>query len=239
MYYKRVSNDYSRCLSEIYEWNLKIRSGHVIYLHTNDFHSDIFVQLYIIIFIHIKKYAFIERHIFGHSILYMESLLLLLNMFISTMYLIVCICIHGFDRGLPLKNDLSLLIFCNNLIHDNNKLSITCGRFFKISHQKLLHESYGKMERNDKMYRLDVVSGKLVSWFHKWLQQVESICLYTQCGIYPNFRYKVLLQNFYNYILLLFHLNFSWTLWAVNNAHASFVWEKAIKRSIFPGNIFT
>ena len=108
-------------------------------------------------------YAFIERHIVGHSILYMESLLLLLNMFISTMYLIVCICIHGFDRGLPLKNDLSLLIFCNNLIHDNNKLSITCGRFFKISHQKLLHESYGKMERNDKMYRLDVVSGKLVS----------------------------------------------------------------------------
>ena len=210
-----MSNDYSRCLSEIYEWNLKIRSGHVIYLHTNDFHSDIFVQLYIIIFIHIKKYAFIERHIFGHSILYMESLLLLLNMFISTMYLIVCICIHGFDRGLPLKNDLSLLIFCNNLIHDNNKLSITCGRFFKISHQKLLHESYGKMERNDKMYRLDVVSGKLVSWFHKWLQQVESrFSVYIHNAAFIpifviRFYYKIFIITYFCCFILIFHGHFT------------------------------
>ena len=54
-------------------------------------------------------------------------------MFISTIHVIVCICIHGFDRGLPLKNDLSVLIFLYNVIlhDDNNKLSITCGRFIK------------------------------------------------------------------------------------------------------------
>ena len=145
----------------------------------------------------------------------MESLLLLLNMFISTMYLIVCICIHGFDRGLPLKNDLSLLIFCNNLIHDNNKLSITCGRFFKISHQKLLHESYGKMERNDKMYRLDVVSGKLVSWFHKWLQQVESrFSVYIHNAAFIpifviRFYYKIFIITYFCCFILIFHGHFT------------------------------
>ena len=47
----------------------------------------------------------------------------------------------------------------------------------------------------------------------------------------PKFNFRFL----YNYILLLFHLNFSWTLWAVNNAHASFVWKRQLKRASFPG----
>ena len=46
----------------------------------------------------------------------------------------------------------------------------------------------------------------------------------------PKFNFRFL----YNYILLLFHLNFLWTLWAVNNAHASFVWEKQLRGASFP-----
>ena len=76
-----------------------------------------------------------------------------------------------------------------------------------------------------------VITGKTGKIFF-----LVTTCMYTQCCIYLIFRVQnLILDILYNYILLLFHLNFSWTLWAVNNAHASFVWEKQLTGASFPG----
>ena len=72
------------------------------------------------------------------------------------------ICIHGFDRGLPLKNDLSLLIFLYNVIHDNNNLTITCGLLGDISPKIYLFRMGKLKQRNNTKVGRNVIGKRLL-----------------------------------------------------------------------------
>ena len=117
------------------------------------------------------------------------------------MHVIVCICIHGFDRGLPLKNDLSVLIFLYNVIlhDDNNKLSITCGRFIK---RRLTQCYFGSIEKNETI-RHHTMIGRSVRKSSLLILQVITArrvnfllltFIFIQCCIYLKFRYKIYLK---------------------------------------------